>query len=202
VLRVIDTGRGNLLSMLNALEHLGADPLVARDGSDLDDADRIVLPGVGAFRDSMERLLARDLVPALHQARAAGTPILGVCLGMQLLADGSTEGGESTGLGWVPGIVRPIPGRGVRIPHTGWNETELEPSCQLFKGLPARADFYYVHSFHLECREEGDQVATCDHGGRITSAVCRGNVAGVQFHPEKSQDHGLDILANFLRWNP
>ena len=199
---VVDTGRGNLLSVCNALAYLGEKAIVCEGPEQLAEADRVILPGVGAFRQAMANLHRLDFVPALDECRQRGVPILGVCLGLQLMARGSTEGGDTAGLGWLAGdVVRLDPG-GRRVPHVGWNDTTPRPDSPLFAGVDAGTDFYFVHSYHLVCDDEATVDATCDYGGPVTAAARHDNVAAVQFHPEKSQDHGLAVLANFVRWDP
>jgi glutamine amidotransferase len=199
---VVDTRRGNLLSIRNALHHLGADVKVCGEAEQLADVDRVVLPGVGSFRDAIEGLRSRDFPAALDERRAAGAPILGVCLGMQLLARWSDEGGGAEGLGWIDADVRRLETAGRRVPHMGWNDTEVDPESPLFKGLARTPEFYFVHSFRLVVDDEAMIDATCDYGGSFPAAIRRENIAAVQFHPEKSQDHGLQVLDNFLRWKP
>ncbi|MGQ0535693.1 MAG: imidazole glycerol phosphate synthase subunit HisH [Methanobacteriota archaeon] len=199
---VVDHGLGNIRSVCHALQHLGADAAILHDPAGLADADRIVLPGVGSFRDCMANLAQLGFVEALHEAvRDRGIPVLGICLGMQVMARRGEEGGEVAGLGWIDGEVRKIEpaDKTLRVPHIGWNSVRARPASALFAGVPADADFYFVHSYAMSCGEE-DAEATCDHGGPFVAAVRRGNVFGTQFHPEKSQDHGLRILDNFLVW--
>jgi glutamine amidotransferase len=199
---VIDTGRGNLLSVRNALEYLGEKPEVCVDPEMLRSAERVVLPGVGAFPEAMQELERRGFPPVLDEVRRAGVPILGICLGMQLLATRSFELGETRGLGWIDAdVVRLEPGN-LRVPHVGWNDTTIAADSPIFAGLPPGPEFYFVHSYHLRCADPSQVDATCDYGGPVTAAVRVGNVAAVQFHPEKSQDHGLAVLENFLRWEP
>jgi glutamine amidotransferase len=199
---VVDTGRGNLLSIANALDLLGADVVICAEPDALDGAERIVLPGVGSFRAAMDSLHERGMPAALDAHRAAGTPVLGVCLGMQLVTRWSDEGGGAAGLGWIDADVRRIDAPGLRVPHTGWNDTAYVDDSPLFDGLPPNPELYYTHSYRVVADDDAIVDATCDHGGAITAAIRSGNVAAVQFHPEKSQDHGLTILDNFLRWKP
>lgn len=198
---VVDYGMCNLDSVRRALEEAGGRPFVTGDPGELDAADRIVLPGVGAFADAVRNLRDRGLDDALRkQVLDDGVPFLGVCLGMQLLATAGHEGGRTDGLGWVAGeVVRLEPtGAGERVPHVGWNEVHTSGASPLFEGIPDRTDFYFVHSFHLRCDDGGDVLATTPYCGSFTSAVARGHVFGVQFHPEKSQRHGIRLLRNFL----
>ena len=203
MLVVVDTHRGNLLSMCNALEYVGATFRVAETADEVAGADRVIVPGVGSFRSGMDRLRDLGIVEALEDVRRAGAPILGVCLGMQFLARRSFEGGETPGLGWIEGDVVRLTPPDLRVPHVGWNDVDLRSDSPLFKGIAEPADFYFVHSYHLVADEPEVVVdASCQYGGRVTAAVRHENVAGVQFHPEKSQDVGLSVLENFLRWSP
>lgn len=195
---VVDYGMGNVRSVLNALEALGASAALASSGSALDDAERIVLPGVGAFREAMDRLDERGLVePLQRNVVERKKPFLGVCLGMQLLAEVSFEHGEHRGLGWIPGEVRRIEpsDAALRVPHIGWNDVARRGTSRL---LPASAAFYFVHAFQLLPRDPEVVTGTCDYGGPITAAVEHGNIFGTQFHPEKSQQAGLKLLKAFL----
>jgi glutamine amidotransferase len=200
---VVDYGMGNLRSVANALELLGARVVVAARPEDFTGADRIVLPGVGAFKDCMGNLTARGFTGPLEACRLAGKPILGICLGMQAMARRGFEFGEHAGLGWFDAdVVRLTPSDpGLRIPQIGWNEVSWKPGCPLFQGLREGSDFYFVHSFQMLCGE-ADLAASCDYGGPVTAAVMKGSVFATQFHPEKSQDHGLKVLENFLEWTP
>jgi glutamine amidotransferase len=198
---IVDYGMCNLDSVKRAFEEVGARPYVTDDPADLDAADRIVLPGVGAFPDAMGNLRARGLDEALaKQVLHERAPFLGVCLGMQLMAALGEEVEPTQGLGWVDATVARFVATEVdpRIPHVGWNEVTPVGESPLFAGIPAGADFYFVHSFYVACADEGDVLATTPYCGGFTSAVQRGDAYGVQFHPEKSQQWGLRLLANFL----
>jgi glutamine amidotransferase len=189
---VVDVGLGNVGSVVAALRRAGADPRPTRSPADVEAAPALVLPGVGAFGEGMARLREAGLVePIRRHVLGRGRPLLGICLGMQLLADRSEEHGRHEGLGIVPGDVVRLPeGPGLRVPNIGWCDVaSAEPSL-----VPERP-LYFVHSFHLVAREPGDVVATFDHGGPVAAAVARGSALGVQFHPEKSHDAGLDLLA-------
>jgi len=200
---IVDTGLCNLDSIRRALEECGGTTHVTTVPEDLARADRIVLPGVGAFGDAMANLRSTGLHEALPAQAAEGVPLLGVCLGMQLLATSGTEGGEHAGLGLVPGtVVRLVPDeRDRRVPHVGWNEVDVRAS-RLLDGVAEDADFYFVHSYHLQCDDERDVAATTPYCGGFVSVVERGNVVGTQFHPEKSQRHGFAVLRSFVggRW--
>jgi glutamine amidotransferase len=196
---LIDYGAGNLHSVHNALRAAGAESVVITADPDLvRTADRIVLPGVGAFGACATALRATEgMVEALNERVIdGGVPFLGVCVGMQLMADAGHELGEHKGLGWVRGEVRAIaPAEGVRVPHMGWNDVVPTSPHPLIE--PGEA--YFLHSFAFT---GGDVLATTDHGGALTAAIGRDNLAGVQFHPEKSQRYGLALLARFLEWRP
>lgn len=209
---LIDYGSGNLRSAENALARAATElahpPKIATtdDPDVIAGADAIVLPGVGAFSACRRALAERaGVVEAIEIAAIArGAPFLGVCVGMQLMATRGLEFGETPGFDWVAGdVVRLAPGDSrFKVPHVGWNSIDFDPGTPLFAGLPARADMYFTHSFALQLRESGDAAAWSDHGGRFAAAVAKGNLAGVQFHPEKSQSSGLRLLANFLAWRP
>jgi imidazole glycerol-phosphate synthase subunit HisH len=200
---IIDYGAGNIRSLVNALEHLGAQTELVSLAEQLKDVSHVLLPGVGAFGHCMERLSASGMIPSLTQwAIAESKPILGVCVGMQLLTNGSDEMGQHAGLNWIGGRVVRLPdsnGR-VRVPHVGWNDTEF---AQTFADIPKgeAADFYYDHSYGLLEPHANEVLATCAYGEALgfASAVRRGNIVGSQFHPEKSQTAGLRFLSAFLR---
>lgn len=201
---VVDYGMGNLRSVTNALGSLGADVSVCASPAALETVDRIVLPGVGAFRDCIATLRALGFADALQRrVRAEGVPILGICLGMQAMARRSFEGGVYEGLGWFEAdVVRLEPPNGERVPHIGWNQVQYRASSPLFAGLPLAPDFYFVHSYHVQCDDVMDVEASCDYGLPVTAALRKGHIMATQFHPEKSQDHGLRVLANFIAWPP
>ncbi len=203
VVALVDYGAGNLHSVANALKAAGcetvtltSDPLVVRA------ADRIVLPGVGSFRACAEGLRA---IPGLVEAMAervhiGGAPFLGICVGMQLLATRGVEHGLTPGLGWIPGEVRPIARTdpAIKVPHMGWNDVVPTAHAALIE--PGEA--YFLHSYYFAADEGRHIAAMTDHGGGLVAAVARDNVVGVQFHPEKSQGYGLELLARFLEWMP
>ena len=197
---IVDYGMCNLDSVRRAVEECGADPYVTDQPSELSSADRIILPGVGAFGDAMRALRERDLDTALtEEVLEAGAPFLGICLGMQLLAERGEEGSPVEGLGWIPGhVTKLVPTERDRlVPHMGWNEVVAAQPTPLLEGIPERADFYFVHSYWLDCPDEFVAART-PYCGNVTAAVQRDNVYGVQFHPEKSQRHGFQLLRNFL----
>ena len=202
---IVDYGMGNLMSVHHALEYLGADVSVCRNPGELSAMDKIVLPGVGAFGDCVRNLTERGFIGPLNdKVMRNGTPILGICLGMQLMAKKSYENGEHEGLGWIDGEVIRIRTEDpkLRVPHVGWNDIRYRKTSPLFAGLPESCDFYFVHSYFVDCRDPGIIEATCDYGTTITAALRQGNIFATQFHPEKSQDFGLRILRNFMKWRP
>lgn len=195
---VIDYGMGNRRSVEKALSHVGADAVVTGSSQELVRADALVLPGVGAYPKGMSNLRERGLDQLLRESALTGTPVLGICLGMQLLFDSSTEMGMCTGLGLIPGNVRPLRGGGLRVPHIGWNDVALQRPCDLTAGLPAEGrPFYHVHSYVSEPADEGDVIGTSEYGERFATIVKREHVYGTQFHPEKSSIHGLQLLSAF-----
>lgn len=213
IVAIVDYGSGNLRSAAKAFERavgeagLDAEVKVTAHPSDILRADRVVLPGVGAFADCRRGL---DAVPGMVEAlgRAVleqGRPFLGICVGMQLLADVGREHGDHAGLGWVPGeVTRIAPAdRALKIPHMGWNELVVSrPDHPLLAGIGDGAHAYFVHSYGFVCAEGADVLARVDYGGPITAIVGRGNIVGTQFHPEKSQAVGLRLIGNFLGWRP
>lgn len=194
---IIDYGMGNLHSAAKALEKVGAQVAVTRDPELVRQADKVVLPGVGAFGDCMKNLNERGLAPVIHEVIAAGKPFLGICVGLQMLFEGSEEDPGIAGLGIFKGLVRKIVAPGLKVPHMGWNSLALQAASPLFQGLPPAAYVYFVHSFHAVPTDESCITAVTDYGGQVTAAVGRGLVQAVQFHPEKSSAVGLKILANF-----
>jgi glutamine amidotransferase len=207
---VVDYGSGNLRSAAKALERAaagvsgGASITVTADPDVVAAAERIVLPGVGAFADCMNGLRGvRGMVEALDEGvRGQGKPFLGICVGMQLLATTGREHGDHPGLGWLPGEVLPLRPDGIRVPHMGWNELRPARPHPLLEGLEDGAHVYFVHSFFFQPVEPGAVLADVDYGHRFAAVVGRDNIAGTQFHPEKSQAAGLQLLANFLQWRP
>lgn len=207
---VIDYGVGNLGSVMRALEVLRVTPLLINRPTDMHAADRLILPGVGNFADCVRRLETGQWITALKEEVAGyNKPLLGVCLGMQLLADSSTEGavnGEvAMGLGFVPGQVRHLPAMGChfRSPHVGWNSVISEQARDhLFHEIPPETDFYFVHSYAFEAKNAADVIATTEYGITLTAAVRRGHVWGTQFHPEKSSKAGFKVLKNFIEGPP
>ncbi|OGG79573.1 imidazole glycerol phosphate synthase, glutamine amidotransferase subunit [Candidatus Kaiserbacteria bacterium RIFCSPLOWO2_01_FULL_54_13] len=200
MLAIVDYGMGNVGSVQNALSALGIESKITAEASDIENASHIVLPGVGSFARGMKRLEEKNL-PALLRASVVEKkkPFLGICLGMQLLSLWGEEGGGMKGLGWIKGSTRrlEVPEKGFRLPHVGWNDATPEHQATLFRGV-RRTTFYFVHSYHL-VPDDGEVVAArTDYGGTFVSAIESGNIFGVQFHPEKSQREGLQILKNFV----
>lgn len=199
---VIDYDMGNLHSACKGLEFAGATPLVTDSVSEIEQADGVLLPGVGAFDPAMEHLRSRNLIEPIRRIALSGKPFLGICLGLQVLFEGSEEGSEP-GLGILKGTVRKFECEpGITIPHMGWNQLKLtQPNCPLFKGIAPEAWVYFVHSFYAAPTESGLNAATTTHGSQtVTAAVAQGNLMAMQFHPEKSSTAGLQILSNFVEY--
>jgi imidazole glycerol-phosphate synthase subunit HisH len=195
---VVDYGMGNRRSVQKALEHVGATSAITRDHSELRAADALVVPGVGAFPVAMANLNELGLGDLIRERATQGAPILGICLGMQLLFERSQELGSTEGLGLIEGEVGRIDTHGLRTPHIGWNEVRFERPSALTAGLPADGcPFYHVHSLAARPTDPGDVVGTTEYGERFATIVARGSVFGVQFHPEKSSVHGLRMLRAF-----
>ncbi|MBV9681671.1 MAG: imidazole glycerol phosphate synthase subunit HisH [Solirubrobacterales bacterium] len=199
-LAVIDYGMGNRRSVQKALEHVGAETEITRDRDELRAADGLVLPGVGAFPQGMRNLRELGLAELIQERVAQGVPLLGICLGMQLLFDSSEEMGGAAGLRLIPGEVKRLNAGGLRMPHTGWNEVRLERASPLSAELPgAGCPFYHVHSFAAWPDDPDAVIGTTEYGKRFVTMVNRDAVFGVQFHPEKSSRHGLLMLEGFVR---
>ena len=195
---LVDYGMGNRRSVEKALEHVGARVARTDDAGALAAADAIVLPGVGAFPEAMRRLAALGLVEPLRERAAAGAPLLGICLGMQLLFEGSEEHEGAAGLGLLPGTVTRLRAPGLKVPHIGWSTVTFTRPSVLTDGLGEAAAFYHVHTYACRPAEESDVVGRGEYGERFVSIVERGNVMGAQFHPEKSSLDGLALLRNFV----
>ena len=199
---LIDYGAGNLHSVENALRRVGADVALVSDGDALAKAERIVLPGVGAFGACYNGLAS---LPGMIEALEShvlkdGVPFLGICVGMQLLATRGLEHGETPGLGWIGGEVRALePSEHVKVPHMGWNDVVVADDAS---GLVHPGEAYFLHSYAFDVANNAHVAARTDHGGAVTAAVARDNILGVQFHPEKSQAYGLALLERFLQWKP
>lgn len=197
---IVDYGMGNLRSVQNAFAHLRIDSEVASDPAVIAPSKHILLPGVGSFARAMRTIREKGIDQALYQAVDKGAMVLGICLGMQLLATTGEEDGETQGLGLIPGRVTRIePGPGLKVPHIGFNTLRSQPNHGgLFLQLEQGREFYFLHSYHLIPEHSGFVIGTCDYGGEVVCAVRRDRIAGVQFHPEKSQGNGLRLLRNFV----
>jgi imidazole glycerol-phosphate synthase subunit HisH len=198
MIAIVDYGAGNLRSVRNALVHLGADVITTATPDGLAGADKIVLPGVGAFGAGIDSLRAAGFEGPLKEAAAAGVPLIGICLGMQYLFESSDEMGQHRGLGLLPGRVTRFPAAGPKVPHIGWNQLHIQREHPLLAGIEEGAYAYFVHSYYVDAGEAGDVLATTDYGLEVAAVVARGNLFGIQPHPEKSQAVGLRILQNFV----
>ena len=201
LINIIDYGMGNIQSVKNAFEILDCKVEVIDKPQDLSNADGIILPGVGAFANAISNLEQRQLVEPLKGAvLEKGIPLLGICLGMQLLADSSEERGISKGLSFIPGKIKKIPElKGYRLPHVGWNEVEVQNEQPLFKDFDTNSSFYFVHSYRFECEKKYISSIT-DYGQKITASVQKDHIFGTQFHPEKSQKKGFYLINNFINY--
>lgn len=205
MIAIIDYGMGNVRSLKNAVEYLGYDSIITSDADEISNSHKIILPGVGAFGDAMEAILSNNLDELLYKEVITNKkPMLGICLGLQLLAKTSSEHGYHEGLGWLDATVIEFPpDMGLNIPHIGWNNIHSSDSDPLFKGLKKdERDFYFVHSYCLFCNDPSMILATCTYGVTFIAAIKKENIVATQFHPEKSQDNGLHFLKNYLEWNP
>jgi glutamine amidotransferase len=200
---IVDLEMGNLRSVANAVTSVGCDPKWVRRPADLEGITHVILPGVGSFKTAADNLDALDLRGVLVRWAEGGAPLLGICLGMQLLGGVGEEGGEGRGLGVVGGrITRLDPTKVPSIPHVGWNEAKLRRKHPVFDRVKSGVDFYYVHSYHFVAAQDDDVLATVEYGGSdYASVVASGSVLGVQFHPEKSQANGVRIVENFCYWD-
>jgi glutamine amidotransferase len=195
---ILDYGMGNLRSVEKALEHIGATAQIGNDAGAVRDADGVILPGVGAFPKAMERVHELGLDELIAERRDAGVPILGICLGLQLLFDSTTELGGAAGLGLLSGEVDGLDADGLKVPHIGWSPVRWEKESRLTDGIETETPFYFVHSFAPRAGA-GELLGSAAYGERFTCAAERDNVFGVQFHPEKSSAAGLRLLSNFTR---
>ncbi len=204
MIAIVDYGVGNLFSLACSLKKIGQDCVVTEDKHIISVADKLILPGVGAFGNAARLLNESGLGEVVTGCAREGKPLLGICLGMQLLFDVSYEYGEHRGLGLIPGVVRPLSGdtENLKIPHMGWNSLDVKNAgCALFKYIKDGDYVYFVHSYHCVCAEENDVAATSLYGIPVTAAVARKNIFGTQFHPEKSGEVGLKILKSFCELN-
>ena len=207
---IVDYGINNVRSVRNAVEYCGFDPIVTHEADTIADASHVILPGVGAFGDAMINIRARGIDELLERhVREKGKPFLAVCLGMQLLANSSEEhtddGALHPGLGWFDAeVVRLMPNDpALKIPHMGWNMVAKERSHPILTNIRENnLAFYFVHSFAMRCNQSDDVVGYAQYGQQVTAIIAKDNIAATQFHPEKSQDSGIELMSNFLRWNP
>ncbi len=196
MIAIIDYGMGNLRSVQKAMEKIGAQALITQNLKDIQKADKLILPGVGAIKPAMERLESLGLISAIKSYIDTGKPFLGICLGYQLLFENSFEGGQVQGLGILKGSVEKFPS--LKIPHMGWNQIILkQPDCPLLKGIEDKSNTYFCHSYYVKPADNSIICTSTDYGIDFASAICRNNLFGCQFHPEKSQEIGLRILKNF-----
>jgi glutamine amidotransferase len=198
MIAIIDYDAGNLRSVEKALSYIGEASLITRDKQQILQADKVILPGVGAFADAMEKLDHYRLIDTVKEVVANNTPLLGICLGLQLLFERSDEGEGVEGLSILKGDIRKIPDcEGLKIPHMGWNSLSIKPGTRLFHGIPENSYVYFVHSYYLKAKNENEVAATTYYGTLIHASVEKENIFACQFHPEKSGDVGLSILKNF-----
>ena len=199
---VLNLGMGNLRSVSNAIDQLGFDTGLVETPEELDDLSHLVIPGVGSFHTAMRRMREKALVESIHCFVESGRPVLGLCLGMQLLASHGEEGNPTLGLGLVPGRVKRLNSASTpAIPHVGWNSMELQREHPTTREIRSQVDFYFVHSFHFVPSTTDDILGTTEYGSHFVAGVARGNVVGFQFHPEKSQRNGLQLIENFCMWD-
>ncbi|HLC76277.1 MAG TPA: imidazole glycerol phosphate synthase subunit HisH [Candidatus Peribacterales bacterium] len=205
MIAIVDYGIGNLRSIAKGFEEVGGDVIVTNDHEAIRNADRIVLPGVGAFGDGMKNIRERGLdVLLTEEVRQKGKPFLGVCLGMQLICTTSEEFGDHKGLGWIDADVKKFSFTDpmLRIPHVGWNTVRFQCAHPLREDIKDEADFYFVHSYYVAPKNQDSVMGLTEYGGDFVSALAFENIVATQFHPEKSQKDGLKMLKNFLTWNP
>ena len=199
MIAIVDYDAGNIKSVEKALQFLGQEPVVTRDKETLLQAEKVIVPGVGAFGDAMGKMHQYGLVEVLREIAAKGTPLLGICLGLQLFFESSEETPGVEGLGLLPGKIGRIPDKeGFKIPHMGWNSIQINPASRLLKGIEEGAYVYFVHSYYLQAENEADVAATTDYVVNIHAAAEHENIFATQFHPEKSGEIGLRILKNFI----
>ena len=205
MIAIVDYGMGNLRSVQKGFERVGVSAQIVTSAEEIARAAKVVLPGVGAFGDAIDHMRSQGLIEPVIECIDSGRPFLGICLGLQLLFDVSYEDGEHTGLGVVPGkVVRfdfgDLPAaRGLKVPHMGWNQLRWDDGCPLLAGVERGTYFYFVHSYHVQPIEADVNVARCDYGMEFVAMIWRDNLFATQFHPEKSQQHGLRILENFSK---
>jgi len=203
MIAIIDYGMGNLQSVANILDYIGEASIITNKKEEIESADKLILPGVGAFGEAMENLKKLDLIDFLtKEVIGKKKPFLGICLGMQLIAQKSYEMGEYAGLGWIKGEVKKLEamGKEFRIPHIGWNDVIVQKECVLYgKDLKPKV-CYFVHSFHLDCTDKEDITAVTNYGRNFVCSLERGNIMATQFHPEKSQKDGIEMMKKFVAY--
>ena len=199
MIAIIDYDAGNIKSVEKALNYLGEEAIITRDHDEIVNSDKVILPGVGAFADAMEKIRHYGLEDTIHEVVEKNIPFLGICLGLQLMFESSDEGPGVKGLGLLPGKILRIPKSGdLKIPHMGWNNIKVKEGSRLFKGLPDNPYVYFVHSYYLQAADPSIVTATTEYGTLIHASVEKGNIFGCQFHPEKSSRVGMKILQNFI----
>lgn len=199
MISIIDYDAGNIKSVEKAFQFLGEEAIITRDQDIILNSDKVILPGVGAFGDAMEKLHRYKLVNTIYDVIDSKKPFLGICLGLQLLYESSDETPGVTGLGILDGVIKKIPSKeGYKIPHMGWNSLDINPSAKLFRGIEQQAYVYFVHSYYLQAKNRSEVMATTDYVTEIHASVEKENIFACQFHPEKSSDVGLHILRNFI----
>lgn len=198
MIAIIDYDAGNLKSVEKALKFIGEETIITRDRKEIFKADKVILPGVGAFGNSMEKMWKYNLVDTMKELTAKKTPFLGICLGLQLLFESSEESPDVQGLSILEGVIIKIPGaEGLKIPHIGWNSLNIQKDARLFQNIEDNSYVYFVHSYYLKAKNKDEVVATTDYGTLIDASVEKDNIFACQFHPEKSGEVGLQILKNF-----
>ena len=196
---ILDYGSGNVKSVYNIFNYLGYDVIISNEKKTIKDSSHLVLPGVGAFGPSMEKIMTKIPFDVLeNQVLVSGKPFLGICLGMQVLSDEGTEFGTFDGFGWISGTVDLLQTNGLSLPHIGWNEVSKNMDCELFNGLDELNDFYFVHSYVFNVTHQENVAAISNYGSDFTSVVKKDNIFGMQFHPEKSQQAGQNLINNFM----
>lgn len=199
---ILDLNLGNLRSVANSIYEMGFDYLLISNKNQMAEVTHLIIPGVGYFPRAISNLIHADLMDATIEFRESGRPILGICLGMQLFATLSYEGGETKGLNFIPGFVQRFKApQALRIPHIGWNTVHFQQSHPIFEGIKDKRDFYFVHSYHYSCENQGHVFGATEYGALFPSIIIENQVIGFQFHPEKSQKNGLALLENFCRWD-